>query len=481
MKETVVQFKYVCREYLSKLSIHELRVVGRKIGVANSTEKKKDVLIEEIVAVLSGEQDPAEQSGRGAPLKNDHVNPQILERLESLQRKYLTNPEMPQKPATDVQKELREMQGKGKDRLEFNDPQAEQNEAFPCCGQVVFYGDNALLLSADSDDLEDAIFIPRERIEEYDIREGDLLTGTAVREKNVLFLQRVDTINYVVANTLVRNRFDECEVSYPCKRIRFIHARNQAPTTTEKYFEWLLPIYRGQRGCVFASPKAGKTSLIYEIATAARKNNPDLQVFVLLLDQPPEVVMQFKKGLSGVQLLSTTYEDDCDKQVEAAKRLLTRAKRFAEAGSDVLFLVDSFNALARAYNDTDASTGGKVLAGGMESKTVHYLKKYFGAARCLEKGGSITMLGTVCVGTGNPADDLIASELSPVSNFEIRLSDELAMERLYPAIDFKQTRVSLQETENLDVAVRKKYGNLEVYQMLQSASSLDVFKEKIKN
>ena len=91
------------------------------------------------------------------------------------------------------------------------------------------------------------------------------------------------------------------------------------------------------------------------------------------------------------------------------------------------------------------------------------------------------MLGTVCVGTGNPADDLIASELSPVSNFEIRLSDELAMERLYPAIDFKQTRVSLQETENLDVVVRKKYGNLEVYQMLQTASSLDVFKEKIKN
>lgn len=481
MKENVLQFKYVCKEYLSKLSIHELRVVGRKSGVVNSTEKKKDVLIEEIVAVLAGEQDPAMQSGRGAPLKNDHVNPRILEEIEGIRRKYLTPSELPKKPLFDLQNELRAMQEKEKDRLEFHDPQAENMTGFSCCGQVVFFGERAVLLSETLENTEDKILIPRTKIEEYDIREGDILTGTAVRDRDVLLLQKVDTINYVVANTLVRNRFDECEVCYPCKPIRFIHPRNQEPTTTEKYFDWLLPIYRGQRGCILSSPKAGKTSLVYEIAAAARKNNSDLQVFVLLLDQAPEVVMQFKKGLSGVQLLSTTYEDDCEKQVEAAEYLLKRAKRFAEAGSDVLFLIDSFNALARAYNDTDASTGGKVLACGLESKTVHYLKKYFGVARCLEKGGSITMLGTVCIETGNPADSFIASELSPVSNFEIRLSDELAMERLYPAIDFKQTRVSLRETDNLDVAVRKKYENLDLYRIVQNASSLELFKEKIKN
>ena len=130
------------------------------------------------------------------------------------------------------------------------------------------------------------------------------------------------------------------------------------------------------------------------------------------------------------QFLYTTYEDAPERQVFVADFLLQRAKSLADSGHDVLVLVDSFNALAHAYNDTDASVGGRTFACGIESKTIHYLKKYFGCARCLEKGGSITMIGALSEGTGNAADDLISAELSAVENLHIQLSDELAVKHI---------------------------------------------------
>ncbi|MBQ4053542.1 MAG: hypothetical protein IJD33_04310, partial [Clostridia bacterium] len=200
------------------------------------------------------------------------------------------------------------------------------------------------------------------------------------------------------------------------------------------------PIGKGHRGIIAASPKSGKSTLLTEIAAVAAKANKNLHVMTLLTDQAPEAIGQYRKIVGTDNLVYTTYEDTPERQVFVANFILNRAKRYAESGKDVLLFVDSFNALSRAYNDTDESAGGKVLAGGLENKTVQYLKRYFGAARCLEKSGSLTILGTMSMDTGNPADDLLKAELSAVSNLEIVLSDDLAKRRIYPPIDLLKTR-----------------------------------------
>ena len=496
MKEVMIkQFKSACKNYLLGQSIGTLRAYGRIIGVAKSTEKKKEELIGEIIAVLLGEKTPIQQSRRGAPIKNDYIDPKVFDEIEELKKKYLgewnVSEESSKANTFDFQEELRAIREKGREQFVFHDPLLEKNrDEFSrkiYVGQLEMYNGVACLLPIDLDMSVDKILVSVKQINEYDLREGDVVSCHVIKGDKVLLASEILTINYVAANTIERNKFEECAACYPYKTIDYIGKRNDDPSIMEKYFHWLIPIRRGQRGCIVSSPKAGKTSLIYELARSAMKNNSNLQVFVLLLDQAPEVVMQFRKGLGGkAHLLCTTYEDDCEKQVFAAEYLLKRAKRFAEGGSDVLFLIDSFNALARAYNDTDASSGGKVLAGGLESKTVYYLKKYFGAARCFEKIGSLTMLGSVCVSTGNPADNLISSELSSIANLEVWLSDELAIQHMYPAIDFGKTRVSLgeissnAEDHSFEVLLRSNIKKEELYNMIKDSSIYSEFKKKIK-
>lgn len=185
----------------------------------------------------------------------------------------------------------------------------------------------------------------------------------------------------------------------------------------------------------------------------------------------------------------STYDDDPDRQIFTAEFLLKRAKRYAECGHDVLLLVDSLTALAHAYNELPESAGGKVLADGLESKTLQYVKKFFGSARCLEGGGSLSILGTVSKNTGNPMDDLLHAELSAVANLEVALSEELARQRIYPAIDFANTQkrngLSLEGDDVLlDLYIRNeyipKYGAQRLFSLMKKSASYDEFMDKLK-
>jgi transcription termination factor Rho len=177
-----------------------------------------------------------------------------------------------------------------------------------------------------------------------------------------------------------------------------------------------------------------------DMAISAKRANKNLSVISVLVDQAPEAISFYKAQVGGENVLFTTYEDSPERQMFIAEFALKRAKRYAETGRDVLLIIDSLNALSRAFNETDASIGGKTLAGGLESKTIQYLKRYFGTARCLEDGGSLTIIGALSVATGNPADDLLRAELAPVSNLEIVMSEDLAKRRIFPPIDLFETR-----------------------------------------
>jgi transcription termination factor Rho len=259
----------------------------------------------------------------------------------------------------------------------------------------------------------------------------------AKRNDNTVIATEILTVNEepVDPTRARRIKFEDCDVCEPTERLNFGCGEDENPVLA-KYLNWLLPMLKGQRGCIRSAPKTGKTSMLFELAKATVAQE-DVKVFVLLLDQTPEIVTKFKKVIPASQLMAMTFETDAEGQVYAAELLLKRAKRYVESGYPTLLFVDSFNALAHAYNETDWSQGGKTIVSGLETKTLAYVKRFFGSARCIENGESLTILGGLTENTGNPADDVLVAELSRISNYQIRLNEELVKERIFPAIDYK--------------------------------------------
>lgn len=440
MVYNTLEFKYACKEFLAGFGLNALRSYAREIGVSKPTkDKKKDVLIDAIVAVLVGEILPQAPSLLGAPVKNDFVDPKIpegIKRLHMISAANAVNDDgYGYKNAVQQIKENPRV-------LSVADPNAEalKNKSVEELyrGQLETLNNVPMILPLNCTDSEKKVVISVEKIRAYDLREGDLITCYAEKRNNILVATTILTINDYVVDTFKRTDFDNGAVCYPKKKITFYN--DGKGSLSGKFLQWLFPVGRGQRGLILAPPKTGKTKLLADIYTTATMHNPDMYVFTLLVDQAPESVANFRKMYGNENLLYTTYEEDAERQVFVAEFILKRAKRLVECGRDVLLLVDSLNSLSRAYNDTPASAGGKVLAGGLESKTLQYIKRYFGTARCFENGGSLTILGTLCTDTGNPADDLLKSELTSIANQEIHLSDDLAKECLYPAFDLSKIR-----------------------------------------
>ncbi len=441
----VKELKKRYEEYLDSIGITHLRVLGRKIGVPSSTVPNKAPLLEKIVGVLSGEIAPAPPQKRGKPPKNNYLDPEILEKISEIEARFMSERKGALKETADTLDFAARMQAVKDNEFVFEvrDPNAKETENKGIReiyrGQLETLGGVPMLLPLDFSDAKEKIIMPVELIREYDLRDGDVVSCYAEKHCKHLVAVTVLTVNELVCNTFHRVSFDNCEPCYPCRRMHFYDGE-KFNSAASKYLEWLIPIGKGQRGLIVAPPKSGKSTLLMDIARAAKSLNGSMQVFVLLVDQSPENVGKFRKIIGADNLVSTTYEDDPERQVFAADFILKRAKRYAECGNEVLLIVDSFNALANAYNDTDASAGGKVLSGGLESKTVQFLKRYFGTARCFEKGGSVAIVGTLSSQTGNPADETLLSQLSDVGNLEIALNGDFARRRVYPAIDLATTQ-----------------------------------------
>ncbi len=472
-QENIDAFRLRCTNYLDALGIAALRSYGRFVGVARATTLKKKDLIDAIIDIFTGDLPPVERSKRGAPVRDDRVDSRVIQEINAYQYLYLS-----QVPGALYSKEKDEVYAdmnwdtvkdvikqRGAPILEVRgqtDEEKINGEKKVFCGQLQTIGEVSLLLPLNCIDSEEKVVLSVDFIRSYGLMEGDIVTCYARRGKTVFIATEILTINGAVASEFCRNRFDSANVCYPHHRIR-VYNKNKYNSTENKFIDWLVPFGKGQRGLIVSAPKSGKTRLLYKIVDASKACNKNLQVLVLLIDQAPEIIGEFRKITDKNDLLYTTYEDDPERQIFVAEYLLKRAKRQVESGKDVLLIVDSFNALARAYNETEQSSGGKVLAGGVESKTIHFLKKYLGSARCLEKEGSLTILGGVSLNTGNPADELIASELSTSSNLEIRLNDNLAYKRIFPALDLTKVQVkqaerlfNLQE-EELDRYLREVY------------------------
>lgn len=438
-EKNAIGFENAAKIYLYTVSLEKLRSYGRSIGVASATAKKKNDLIEEIIGVLVGKITPIEISKRGAPVKNDNVDQRVEEEMNRLKELYLGD----DRYSFDFEKEYQKML-KRKTIFSVSSPLQKEEEQVDgrnvvFQGQLQMLNGVSMLLPLNCIENEEKIIMPVIFIKMHDLREGDEITCYAAKNNDYLVATLVLTVNGIPLKDLRRGRFAEMDVRLPKRRFT-TYDGEFFPTMMGKYAEWLIQITEGQRGLVISSPKSGKTTALSELVQPLAALNEDLCVFCLLVDSSPETVSKFRMLAGKDRLVYSTYDDEPERQVFVADFILNRAKRYAESGRQVLLIVDSFNALARAYNDTEQSIGGKMLSCGLESKTVHYLKKYFGSARCLEKGGALTILAAVNTNTGNPADDVIGAELCALANLEVRLSDSLAYKRVFPALALRDIR-----------------------------------------
>ena len=237
-----------------------------------------------------------------------------------------------------------------------------------------------------------------------------------------------------------RKRFDELTPIYPEQKLKLETVPNEYAM---RIIDLISPIGKGQRGMIVAQPKVGKTTLLKKIANSITTNNPEVELIVLLIDERPEEVTDMKRSIKG-QVIYSTFDELPDHHVKVAEMVLERAKRIVEHGKDVVILLDSITRLARAYNLVIPSSG-RTLSGGIDPAALHKPKKFFGAARNIEFGGSLTILATALVDTGSRMDDVIFEEFKGTGNMEVHLDRKLSEKRIFPAIDINKSGTRREE------------------------------------
>ncbi len=265
-------------------------------------------------------------------------------------------------------------------------------------------------------------------IRRYDLRKGDLVDGVRADRRSLTEVTRVN--GRPAREARGRRHFRDLTPLHPHERMRLEHP---AAALTGRVTDLIAPLGKGQRGLVVAPPKTGKTVLLQQIAAAVAGNHPGCRLMVVLLDERPEEVTDMRRSVRG-EVYASTFDKAPKEHIALAELVIERAKRLVEAGEDVVILLDSLTRLCRAHNNA-ASSGGRTLSGGVDAAALLGPKRFFGAARQAEEGGSLTILATALVETGSRADDFYFEELKSTGNMELRLSREFASRRVFPALD----------------------------------------------
>ncbi|GAQ94786.1 transcription termination factor Rho [Thermodesulfovibrio aggregans] len=281
----------------------------------------------------------------------------------------------------------------------------------------------------------DDIYVSPSQIRKFGLRTGDLITGQIrpPKENERYFaLLKVETINgKQVEESISRPLFDNLTPYYPTEKINLEY--DPADYST-RVMDLLTPVGKGQRGLIVAAPRTGKTMLLQSIAKAIKKNHPEIYLIILLIDERPEEVTDWKRQVSGAEIISSTFDEPAQRHCQVSEMVIERAKRLVEEGKDVVILLDSLTRLARAYNAITPSSG-KVLSGGLEATALQKPKRFFGTARNIEEGGSLTVIATALIETGSRMDDVIFEEFKGTGNMEVHLDRKLADKRIFPSID----------------------------------------------
>ncbi len=422
----MAEFIKFTKEQLDNMNLFVLREIGREIGVKAPAAMKKENLINDIMAIQEGRLEPVAPTKLGAPPKKMDLSQYYVKERRS----------------------------------EFEPYDAESYEGNTCFKDVEAIDDyNTFIMEGvleqvssgygflrtnNYENSHDDVFVSLQNIRKFNLRRGDKVRAKAkyVSEKNSAALQDVILINDLEPKVfLKRNNFDDLTPYYPTERIKL--EREDENNISIRCIDLFAPLGKGQRGLIVAPPKTGKTTLLKLIAQSIEKNHKEIKLIILLIDERPEEVTDIKRSVNG-EVVFSTFDECAEHHIRAAELVINRAKRLVEVGQDVVILMDSITRLARAYNSTVESSG-KILSGGLDPVAMQGPKRFFGAARNIESGGSLTILSTALIETGSRMDDVIFEEFKGTGNMEIHLSRELSEKRIFPAIDIYKSGTRKEE------------------------------------
>ncbi len=324
----------------------------------------------------------------------------------------------------------------------------------------------------------DDIYVSPSQIRRFDLRTGDTVSGQVRQPKDgerYFALIKVEAVNFEHPE-VARNKifFDNLTPLYPMERLKIENPDDMS----SRVLDLITPMGKGQRALIVAAPRTGKTMLLQSIAHSVARNNAETVLIVLLIDERPEEVTDMQRSVQG-EVISSTFDEPATRHVQVAEMVIEKAKRLVEHRKDVVILLDSITRLARAYN-TVQPPSGKVLSGGIDANALHRPKRFFGAARNVEEGGSLTIIATALVDTGSRMDDVIFEEFKGTGNSEIHLDRKLMDKRVFPAIDINKSGTRKEELLMPDNELKRVWVLRKVLNPLSTVESMELLLDKLR-
>ena len=341
------------------------------------------------------------------------------------------------------------------------------------------------LRSADSSYLAgpDDIYVSPSQIRRFSLRTGDTVDGKIRPPKDserYFALLKVDKINYEKPeNAKHKVAFENLTPLHPNERLVLERGNGSTEDITARIIDLVAPVGKGQRGLIVSPPKAGKTMLLQNIAQSIASNYPDVYLIVLLIDERPEEVTEMSRSVRG-EVVSSTFDEPASRHVQVAEMVIEKARRLVEHKHDVVILLDSITRLGRAYN-TVVPSSGKVLTGGVDANALQRPKRFFGAARNIEEGGSLTILATALVDTGSRMDDVIYEEFKGTGNHEIHLDRRIAEKRVYPAINLNRSGTRREELLTDPKELQKMWILRKLLHPMDELAAMEFLLDKLKS
>ena len=461
---------------LEKMTLLELKKMAKENNIRNISKLKKEELIEVLKSISESNQE------------NEEID-EYEESEDFEEEKENTFTEITEHRRYDSADDEAEMQLNAEEQTVTYKVNNEEDEIIQGIlgvlpdGYGFLRGENYLSTAKD-------VYISPIQIRRFKLETGDLIKGISRCKEGEKFPSLIfvgDVNGEHPEKAMKRKRFDELTPIYPNERLYLETSQKNYAT---RMIDIISPIGKGQRGLIVAQPKAGKTTLLKEIANSITANNPECELIMLLIDERPEEVTDMKRSIKG-QVIYSTFDELPEHHAKVAEMVIERAKRLVEQGKDVVILLDSITRLARAYNLV-VPASGRTLSGGIDPASLHKPKKFFGAARNIENGGSLTILATALTETGSRMDDVIFEEFKGTGNMEVLLDRSLAEKRIFPAIDINRSNTRredlLMTKEELSGAylIRKAYSNVstseatdQIIKILKGTSNNKEFLEKI--
>ena len=414
------------REKYESLALVDLKAVAKARGLRGISTMKKDELVEAMLA--ADEKDKAE--GKGVQQPKGVVTPKAVERKETKIREEVKAKE------DSRNKEEKTTQAEEEKTLE------ELDSGISAHGILEVMPDGFGFIRCENYlPGENDVYVAPSQIRRFGLKTGDILEGnTRVRTQGEKFaaLLYVKSINgYTPEESSKRYNFEDMTPIFPNERL---HLEMPGASVAMRVMDLISPVGKGQRGMIVSPPKAGKTTLLKDVAKSVKRNSPEVHLIILLIDERPEEVTDIKEAIEGpnVEVIYSTFDELPEHHKRVSEMVIERGKRLVEHGKDVVILIDSITRLARAYN-LIVPPSGRTLSGGLDPAALHMPKRFFGAARNMREGGSLTILATALVDTGSKMDDVVYEEFKGTGNMELVLDRKLQEKRVFPAIDIQKS------------------------------------------